>query len=60
MILKTHNKDLKNLAEALTKYETLDAEEVKAIMNGKKIRNEQQQQSSNLSQTVVDVPSNIM
>ena len=31
-ILKTHAKEHKALAEALLKYETLDAEDIKAIM----------------------------
>lgn len=31
-VLKTHQKELKALAEALLKYETLDAEDIKAIM----------------------------
>ncbi|XP_046682920.1 ATP-dependent zinc metalloprotease YME1L-like isoform X2 [Homalodisca vitripennis] len=35
-ILKTHQKEHKMLAEALLKYETLDAEDIKAIMSGKK------------------------
>ncbi|KAI4467464.1 atp-dependent protease [Holotrichia oblita] len=34
-ILKTHAKEHKALAEALLKYETLDAEDIKAIMNDK-------------------------
>ncbi|XP_075224249.1 ATP-dependent zinc metalloprotease YME1L isoform X2 [Lycorma delicatula] len=34
-ILKTHQKEHKMLAEALLKYETLDAEDIKAIMAGK-------------------------
>ncbi|XP_055382941.1 ATP-dependent zinc metalloprotease YME1L [Condylostylus longicornis] len=33
-ILKQHSKEHKALAEALLKYETLDAEDIKAIMNG--------------------------
>ncbi|XP_055919041.1 ATP-dependent zinc metalloprotease YME1L [Eupeodes corollae] len=33
-ILKKHAKEHKALAEALLKYETLDAEDIKAIMNG--------------------------
>lgn len=33
-ILKTHSKEHKALAEALIKYETLDAEDVKSILNG--------------------------
>ncbi|XP_076379352.1 ATP-dependent zinc metalloprotease YME1L isoform X3 [Megalopta genalis] len=38
IILKTHSKEHKQLAEALLKYETLDAEDIKAIANGKKTR----------------------
>jgi ATP-dependent metalloprotease len=34
-ILKTHQREHKMLAEALLKYETLDAEDIKAIMAGK-------------------------
>ena len=33
-ILKTHQKEHKMLAEALLKYETLDAEDIKTIMSG--------------------------
>lgn len=33
-ILKSHSKEHKALAEALLKYETLDAEDIKAIMTG--------------------------
>lgn len=33
-ILKTHAKEHKALAEALLKYETLDAEDIKAILSG--------------------------
>ncbi|XP_059614546.1 ATP-dependent zinc metalloprotease YME1L isoform X2 [Phlebotomus argentipes] len=39
-ILKAHPKEHKALAEALLKYETLDAEDVKAIMGGSKIHQE--------------------
>jgi len=34
-ILRTHHREHKMLAEALLKYETLDAEDIKAIMSGK-------------------------
>lgn len=37
LILKTHSKEHKALAEALLKYETLDAEDIKAILAGDKI-----------------------
>lgn len=36
-ILKAHAKEHKALAEALLKYETLDADDIKAIMAGEKI-----------------------
>lgn len=36
-ILKVHAKEHKALAEALLKYETLDAEDIKAILAGDKI-----------------------
>lgn len=36
-LLKTRSKELRLLAEALIKYETLDAEEVKLILDGKDI-----------------------
>ncbi|XP_048001896.1 ATP-dependent zinc metalloprotease YME1L isoform X3 [Leguminivora glycinivorella] len=39
-ILRTHAKEHKALAEALLKYETLDAEDIKAIMNGDKPAND--------------------
>ncbi|KAH8023070.1 hypothetical protein HPB51_010854 [Rhipicephalus microplus] len=34
-ILKTHQKEHKLLAEALLKYETLDADDVKQLLSGK-------------------------
>ena len=36
-MLKGHQKELKTLAEALIKYETLDKEEVTLLMKGKKL-----------------------
>lgn len=36
-ILKAHAKEHKALAEALLKYETLDAEDIKAILAGDKV-----------------------
>lgn len=44
-ILRTHAKEHKALAEALLKYETLDAEDIKALMNGDKVRVERQSKS---------------
>ncbi|ETN66461.1 cell division protease ftsH [Anopheles darlingi] len=40
-ILKQHAKEHKALAEALLKYETLDAEDIKAIMGGEKLSSEE-------------------
>ncbi|XP_049882608.1 ATP-dependent zinc metalloprotease YME1L isoform X2 [Pectinophora gossypiella] len=37
-ILRAHAKEHKALAEALLKYETLDAEDIKALMNGEKMK----------------------
>lgn len=33
-ILKNHSKEHKALAEALLKYETLDAEDIKSVLHG--------------------------
>ncbi|XP_031778497.1 ATP-dependent zinc metalloprotease YME1L isoform X2 [Nasonia vitripennis] len=56
-ILKNHSKEHKLLAEALLKYETLDAEDVKTLVSGKKLRHET---ANDVNRTVVDVPNNIM
>ena len=37
-LLKTHRKELDALAEALINYETLDAEEVKAVLEGRPLK----------------------
>ncbi|RVE53774.1 hypothetical protein evm_001666 [Chilo suppressalis] len=37
-ILRAHTKEHKALAEALLKYETLDADDIKAIMSGESIK----------------------
>ncbi|CAG9573608.1 unnamed protein product [Danaus chrysippus] len=37
-ILRTHAKEHKALSEALLKYETLDADDIKAIMSGDKVK----------------------
>lgn len=34
-LLKSHNKEHKNLAEALLRYETLDAKEIQMVLEGK-------------------------
>ncbi|KAK2579787.1 hypothetical protein KPH14_012180 [Odynerus spinipes] len=50
-ILKTHAKEHKQLGDALLEYETLDSEEIKAVINGKKIRSG----TSNKKATIIDV-----
>lgn len=57
-ILKTHSKELKLLSEALIKHETLDSDDMKAIINGKKMRKEVVTPTPN--RTIVDVPTNVV
>ncbi|KAF7379050.1 hypothetical protein HZH66_015284 [Vespula vulgaris] len=52
-ILKIHSKEHKQLGDALIEYEVLDSDEIKAILNGKKIRTE----TSNKKATIIDVPN---
>ncbi|XP_014300688.1 ATP-dependent zinc metalloprotease YME1L isoform X1 [Microplitis demolitor] len=54
-ILKTHAKEHKLLAEALLKYETLDAEEVQALLNDKKVESIGDKRTP-----IIDVPTNVM
>ncbi|KAK0166000.1 hypothetical protein PV328_004463 [Microctonus aethiopoides] len=54
-ILRVHAKEHKLLAEALLKYETLDVEEVKAILSGKKTETISDKRSP-----IIDVPTNVM
>ncbi|XP_074107290.1 ATP-dependent zinc metalloprotease YME1L isoform X1 [Cotesia typhae] len=54
-ILKTHAKEHKLLAEALLKYETLDAEEVKDLLNEKKVDSIGEKRAP-----IIDVPTNVM
>jgi len=42
VILKAHQSEHKQLAQALLKYETLDAEDVRAILDGKPLRRNEQ------------------
>ncbi|XP_044003272.1 ATP-dependent zinc metalloprotease YME1L [Aphidius gifuensis] len=53
-ILKTHAKEHKLLAESLIKYETLDVEDVKAILTGKKSPAET---ITDKPRPIVDVPT---
>ncbi|KAJ8679405.1 hypothetical protein QAD02_015192 [Eretmocerus hayati] len=55
-ILKNHSKEHNLLADALLKYETVDGEDVTAIVNGKKLRYEK----NDVKRTTVDVSNNIM
>ncbi|XP_034838551.1 ATP-dependent zinc metalloprotease YME1L isoform X2 [Maniola hyperantus] len=41
-ILRAHAKEHKALSDALLKYETLDAEDIKAIMSGDKVKSDKQ------------------
>lgn len=40
MILQKHAKELKKVADALLKYETLSSKDVEAVINGEKISTE--------------------
>lgn len=51
-ILKSHSREHKALAEALLKYETLDADDVKAIMNGDKVKMDKQRNNVSTPQPV--------
>lgn len=55
--MKIHSKEHKLIAEALLKYETLDADDVKALINGKKLRFEQ---NSHVGRKIVDTSSKVM
>ncbi|XP_052754358.1 ATP-dependent zinc metalloprotease YME1L [Galleria mellonella] len=44
-ILRAHAREHRALADALLKYETLDAEDIRAIVNGEKVKNERQRAS---------------
>ncbi|CAH2269149.1 ATP-dependent zinc metalloprotease YME1L isoform X2 [Pararge aegeria] len=44
-ILRAHAKEHKALSDALLKYETLDADDIKAIMNGDKLKSDKQRVS---------------
>lgn len=46
-ILKAHAREHRALADALIKYETLDADDIKAIMNGEKIKMEKRKENPN-------------
>ncbi|CAB3223074.1 unnamed protein product [Arctia plantaginis] len=57
LILRTHAKEHKALAEALLKYETLDADDIKAIMNGEKVKVERHTKPSKEPITAPTAPS---
>jgi ATP-dependent metalloprotease len=55
-VLKTHQSELKQLAQALLKYETLDVTEVKAIIEGRSVnRNNSAATTSNNQMRPVNV-----
>uniref|UniRef100_A0ABD2WYU1 AAA+ ATPase domain-containing protein n=1 Tax=Trichogramma kaykai TaxID=54128 RepID=A0ABD2WYU1_9HYME len=56
-ILRVHSKEHKLLAEALLKYETLDADDVKALISGKKLHFES---NSHVGQKLVDASSKVI
>ncbi|XP_063985818.1 ATP-dependent zinc metalloprotease YME1L isoform X2 [Diachasmimorpha longicaudata] len=58
-ILKTHAREHKLLAEALLKYETLDVEDIKAVINGKTPKAEPANPEKRPS-PIIDVPGNVM
>lgn len=58
-ILKIHAKEHKLLAEALLKYETLDVEDIKAVINGKLPKAEPANPDKRPS-SIIDVPGNVM
>lgn len=55
-ILKSHAKQHKQLADALLKYETLNAEDVRAIVNGKNTRTE----TLNNQPTITEPTKNVL
>ncbi|XP_043279017.1 ATP-dependent zinc metalloprotease YME1L [Venturia canescens] len=57
-ILKTHTKEHKLLADALLKYETLDVEDVNAIVNGKKPQVELLNESTRTP--IIEIPTNVL
>jgi ATP-dependent metalloprotease len=50
-LLKSKEQELHRLAQALVEYETLDAEEVKKVIKGEKIRSVEEILEDDLSQT---------
>ncbi|XP_033208293.1 ATP-dependent zinc metalloprotease YME1L isoform X2 [Belonocnema kinseyi] len=55
-ILKEHPKELKMLAEALLKYETLEFEDVKNLLSGKKMKVESAPAPRKITDITEDVP----
>jgi len=54
VILKAHQSEHKQLAQALLKYETLDVEDVRAVIDGKPLR--RNGQSSNIRPSLTSYP----
>jgi len=57
VILKARQSELKQLAQALLKYETLDVEDVHAVIDGKPLPR-RNSQPSNLRPSLTSYPSN--
>ncbi|XP_047513453.1 ATP-dependent zinc metalloprotease YME1L isoform X1 [Pieris napi] len=55
-ILRAHAKEHKALSEALLKYETLDADDIKAIMNGEKTKMEKQKSKESSGTPAAQTP----
>ncbi|XP_022119018.1 ATP-dependent zinc metalloprotease YME1L isoform X2 [Pieris rapae] len=55
-ILRAHAKEHKALSEALLKYETLDADDIKAIMNGEKTKMEKQKSKESSGAPAAQTP----
>ncbi|XP_068621741.1 ATP-dependent zinc metalloprotease YME1L isoform X2 [Battus philenor] len=56
-ILRAHAKEHKALSDALLKYETLDADDIKAIMGGEKLKRDRQNRSGNKEPTPTPTPN---
>ncbi|XP_013175647.1 PREDICTED: ATP-dependent zinc metalloprotease YME1 homolog, partial [Papilio xuthus] len=56
-ILRAHAKEHKALSDALLKYETLDADDIKAIMSGEKLKRDRQNRQTNKEPASTPTPT---
>ncbi|XP_045538301.1 ATP-dependent zinc metalloprotease YME1L isoform X2 [Papilio machaon] len=56
-ILRAHAKEHKALSDALLKYETLDADDIKAIMSGEKLKRERQNRQTSKEPASAPAPA---